>query len=197
MQSLEQRVLAWAGEMEGVFAMSDLRVILGDCTEAAIFKRIQSLVREGVLVKVLRGLYATPGASLSVVSSRINPEAYLTTGTILARKAIIGSIPARRIQAVKVGRPRVYTTGLGVVEHLSIAANLYFGFVEEDGCRCATPEKAFIDTCYYYYRGKRFSFDPATDVNLESLKPDLIDEYLTRYDPRCADFVKNVMKRHA
>ena len=82
-------------------------------------------------------------------------------GTVLARTAIIGSIPARRVQAVKMGRPRTYRCELGTIEHLSITPRLYFGFGSIAGDLVASPEKAFLDVCYFTYRGRRFSFDPA------------------------------------
>jgi predicted transcriptional regulator of viral defense system len=182
-----QAIERWSDELSGVFTMADLRVVLGDRTEAALYKRLAGLVREGVLVKVKRGIYAVPGASLAEIGHRIAPEAYVSTGTVLARHGLIGSVPARRLQAVKTGRPRTYRCALGTIEHLSIAPHLYFGFGVEDGIRVATPEKAFLDTCYYRWRGKTFSFDPAADVAVEDLDRALLEEYLARYDKRFAD----------
>ena len=116
-----------------MFTLADLRIILGDKTEAALYKRLNRLEEEGVLVKVKRGLYARSDAVLAAISNRIDPSAYISTGTILARFAIIGSVPVRRVQAVKIGRPRVYRSPLGVIEHLSISPRLYFGFALVDG----------------------------------------------------------------
>lgn len=181
---IHKAIERWADELSGVFTLDDLRVVLGDRTEAAMFKRLAYLVGEGVLVKVKRGIYATPEASLTEISHRIDPDAYISTGTILARHALIGSVPARRVQAVKTGRPRTYRCALGTIEHLSISPRLYFGYELLDGIRCATPEKAFLDTCYYAWRGKRFSFDPASDVAARELNQELLDEYLKRYDAR-------------
>ncbi len=181
----------WARELDGVFTLADLRVVIGDRSEAALYKRVASLVRDGILVKVKSGLYAMPDADLRVISCRIEPDAYLSTGTVLAQASIIGSIPAKRVQAVKIGRPRIYQCALGTIEHLSISAHLYFGFDVINGMRCATPEKAFLDVCYYAYRGRRFSFDPATDVNVADLDRQRIDHYLSFYDRR---FVSDFMR---
>jgi len=181
---LYRLVQRWSGELDGVFTLPDLRVVLGDRTEAAMYKRIAALLREGVLLKVKPGLYATPEADLAVVSSRIDPDAYVSTGTILARAAVIGSVPVGRVQAVKRGRPRTYHCKLGTIEHFSISPRLYFGFESADGMLQATVEKAFLDVCYYTYRGQRFSFDPATDVSLVDLDRQRIEQYLALYDPR-------------
>lgn len=174
----------WADELDGVFTLADLRVLLGDRTEAALYKRVAALVREGVLLKVKAGIYAIPEADLTVISNRIDPEAYISTGTILARAALIGSVPVGRVQAVKRGRPRTYRCELGSIEHLSISPRLYFGFESADGVRRATVEKAFLDVCYYTYRGRQFSFDPATDVSVADLDRQRVEAYLEHYDPR-------------
>ena len=182
----------WAEELDGVFALSDLRVVLGDVTEAALYKRLNGLVESGTLIKVKRGVYATPEAPLAAISARIEPKAYISTGTILARSALIGSVPVRRVQAVKTGRPRLYRCSLGVIEHLSISPQLYVGFSPVNGVLCATLEKAFLDTCYYTYRGKRFSFDPASDVDVVRLDRGLIDDYLQRYDRRFVNYFNRI-----
>jgi hypothetical protein len=191
---IHKAIERWSGELSGVFTMADLRVVLGDRTEAALFKRLVGLVEEGVLVKVKRGIYAVPGASLAEISHRIAPAAYVSTGTVLARRGLIGSVPARRMQAVKTGRPRTYQCALGIIEHLSIAPHLYFGFSLEDGILRATPEKAFLDTCYYQWRGKTFSFDPATDVHTGDLDRALLDEYLASYDRRFVDHFNRIYR---
>lgn len=182
----------WAGDLDGVFTLPDLRVTLGDRTEAALYKRLNDLVEAGILIKVKRGIYATPGASLTAISNRIEPAAYLSTGTILARYAVIGSIPVRRIQAIKTGRPRIYQCKLGTIEHLSLSPQLYFGFGPIDGVLCATPEKAFLDVCYYAYRGRRFAFDPESDVNTADLKWDIVSGYLRKYDQRFVRFFNRI-----
>jgi hypothetical protein len=185
-------VQRWGGDLDGVFTLSDLRVVLGDRTEAALYKRLNGLIKAGILIKVKKGIYATPEASLAAISNRIDPSAYISTGTILAKCAAIGSIPARRIQAVKLGRPRDYICKLGTIEHLSLSPRLYFGFEPVAGILCATPEKAFLDVCYYAYHGKRFSFDPESDINTADLKRDIVFGYLRKYDKRFAGYFNRI-----
>jgi hypothetical protein len=185
----------WAPELDGVFTMADLRVALDEDAEPTLYRAVAGMVGNGALIKVKRGIYATPDASLTAISRRIEPKAYLSTGTVLARKALIGSIPARRVQAVKVGRPRVYRCALGTIEHLSISPRLYFGFSTVSGERIATPEKAFLDVCYFTRRGRRFSFDPGTDINLTGLDFDVIERYLEAYDPRFVSFFNRTWRR--
>ena len=188
-------VVKWAAELDGVFTIADLKVALDEDAEPTLYRAVAGMVSNGTLIKVKRGIYATPDASLVTISSRIEPKAYISTGTVLARKALIGSIPARRVQAVKVGRPRTYHCELGTIEHLSISPHLYFGFTTASGERTATLEKAFLDVCYFTYRGRRFSFDPGTDIDLMRLDFDTIERYLEAYDTRFVSFFNRNWRR--
>jgi predicted transcriptional regulator of viral defense system len=183
-KSKGKRLEEWANELDGVFTLGDLRVLNGNLSYAGVYKKVERLVTSGQLVKVKRGLYALPSASLVAISARIDPLAYVSTGTALSRYLMIGAVPARRLQAVKVGVPRTYSCAVGVIEHLSIAAHLFFGYTEENGIRMATPEKAWLDACYYRFKGRAFSFDLDTDVNRNSLDEELIFKYLEPYDSR-------------
>lgn len=188
-------IARWTDELHGVFTLADLKVALDEKAEPTLYRTVAEMVGNGTLIKVKRGIYATPEASLTTISSRIEPKAYISTGTVLASKAIIGSIPSRRVQAIKVGRPRTYRCALGTIEHLSICPHLYFGFSAVEGERIATQEKAFLDVCYFTYRGRRFSFDPDTDINLTGLDFDLIDRYLKVYDTRFVSFFNHHWRR--
>lgn len=187
-----QIIKRWTEELDGVFTLADLKVALDVDSEATLFRSLADLTDRGTLVKVKRGIYAVPQASLEVISSRIEPQAYVSTGTVLARNAIIGSIPARRLQAVKCGRPRTYQCPLGTIEHLSITPRLHFGFEFERERRVATPEKAFLDVYYFLYKGKAFSFDPSTDANVDALNENLIADYLVHYEPRFVSFFERI-----
>lgn len=179
-----------ASEVDHVLTMSDLRVLFARYSDAAVFKKLEAGVREGFLVKVKQGVYALPTASLASISQRLAPQSYVSTGTILAKALVIGSIPSRRIQAVKVGRSRIYRCTLGVVEHVSVKKDLFFGYETRDGICFATPEKAFLDVCYFLSKGRRFSFDPMQDINLSALNGKRVREYLSAYDRRFTTYFK-------
>lgn len=180
----------YAEKLGGALTLADMKVLFHAQSVPALFKKLNAAIREGLLVKVKRGLYVLPSTSLETVSYRIDPEAYISTGTVLARELLIGSIPVRRVQAVKVGRPRTYRFAMGTVEHLSVKSGLFFGFVQRNGIRYATPEKAFLDACYFRFKGRRFSFDLDGDVNHEGLNREKVGEYLKAYDRRFAAFFR-------
>ena len=51
-----QLIERWSEDLGGVYAMSDLKVLFGTQTEAALYKKLQAFVGEGILVKVKRGI---------------------------------------------------------------------------------------------------------------------------------------------
>ncbi len=173
-----------APSLDGILTLPDLKVLFARLGEQGLFKKLNVLTREGVLIKVKRGLYARPTASLEAISQRIEPQSYLTAGTALAKAMLIGSIPARRVTAAKVGRPRTYSCALGTIRHLSLKPELFFGFERIDNLCLAMPEKAFLDACYFRFKGHRFSFDLDTDIDIGMLDESRLHKYLAAYDRR-------------
>lgn len=187
-----KKIERWAKDLDGVFTISDLKILNRMQSEIALFKKLNAMILENVLIKVKRGIYAVPGTALDIISHRINPAAYISTGTVLSKNAIIGSMPKKKITAVKIGVPRKYECELGIIEHLSINSKLFFGFNNQNGIHVATPEKALIDTYYYFYRGRKFSFDLDGDINRDALNSALISQYLQSYDKRFVTFFRRI-----
>ena len=183
-----QKILSWTRELDGVLTIRDLEVAFNEKPDVSLYRAIRKLLASGELVKVKRGIYASPDASLATISSRIYPQSYISTGTVLAKNLIIGSIPAKKIQAVRVGVPRTFEFSMGVVEYLSIKKELFFGFQREGNSNWASGEKAFLDACYFYYKGKAFSVDLHQDINFEKLDVDTLNRYLENYDKRFVSY---------
>jgi hypothetical protein len=179
-----QKMVEVSAGMDGVFTLADFRVLYGGDSVATQFRKLEALVGAGELLRVKKGLYARPGADLKRISQRIAPEAYLSLGTALAAEGLIGSIPGRRVWAVRVGRPRRYVCGAGVIEHLSAAPGLCFGWTLREGLRWADPEKAYLDAWYFTSKGRKLSFDVWEDVDRDRLDAEKIQAYLSRYDQR-------------
>lgn len=187
-----QKLISLSKDQDGIFSIKDLEVILDKKSDASLYREVKYLQEVGELIKVKRGIYATKTASLFSISNRIIPNSYISTGTVLAKNIIIGSIPAKRVQAVTIGAPKIFSCSLGTIEYFSISKKLYFGFEKSDCINWATSEKAFLDACYYFYKGKKFSFDLESDVNLDRLDFEIINKYLTKYDKRFVTFFKKI-----
>lgn len=182
------------GSQGGVFSKGDLQNALGERHPAAFVRRVGSLIEHGVLHRFCRGWYVTQGFDLATLSQRLAPESYISFTTVLSRHLIVGPSPARTIVGVKTGRPRRYTDGEYVIEHVSVAARLWFGFSATDGVRYADPEKAFLDTLYFHLRGRTFPFDVYSDVAHTKLDRQRVRTYLSRYrNPRFVSFVRGVL----
>jgi hypothetical protein len=190
MENAFKEIKRWESELDGIFTDKDLEVAFKDRSRSALYRIIEKLLSEGDLIKIKRGIYVTQKAKLSSLSNRIYPDSYISTGTVLAQNTIIGSIPAKKIQAIKKGSSRIFKTDIGTIEYLSMSSKLFFGYERKENCNWATPEKAFLDTCYFYYKRKSFFFDPIEDINMQLLDFVLIDDYLKRYDKRFISYFK-------
>lgn len=189
--SIEQSLQQVENQINRVFTLDDLRVLFAAYSDSGLFKVIQKLERQGGLQKIMRGLYARPGADLLRICQQIAPEAYISCGTALAKHLLIGSIPKKQVYAVRVGSPKTYRTPAGQVRVFSIKPELCFGFSIVDGIKLADPEKAYLDAWYFQFKGATLSFDPGEDVFPEDLNRSRLQKYLAAYDARFVTYFKS------
>lgn len=197
MISYEQDLLLvqkFSPSLKGVFAFSDLQIALKSENRQTLHNRINRLVKIGLLKRFRNGLYTAGDFSRETLSLRINPNAYFSLGTVLAKNGLVGTMPEKKLYAVKIGRNRCFQSMDLIVEHLGISKELYFGFSEINGAQYADSEKAWIDTLYYHMRGRHFSFNPMTDVDTSLLNKTKINRYLSRYkNKRFVKFCKGLI----
>ena len=134
-----------------------------------------------MISKFSRNFYLAEKIFSEDLSSRINPDAYISFGTILAENRLIGSIPAHRVQSVKTGKARVYSNDLLTIEHVSIQPNLYFGFESEGWIKRLLQRRPIWTRSTSHRKVKSFLFDPYSDVDTSRLDKAKIDEYLKHY----------------
>jgi len=183
-----------AQEMRRVFLNSDLSVLLNSSGKQ-LYDRIQYLIQAEVLQKGIRGVYLTEGWELKDVAARINPESYITGPTILAEQLMIGTIPQKKLYCVKKGSPRTYTIKDKMIQFHSLQPALYFGYEVQEGYRKALPEKALLDTLYFYLRGESYFFDLFSDVNISVINQERFFSYLKRYkNSKFRSFAGNYLK---
>lgn len=168
-------------DLQGVFKISDLHIMLKSKNLATLHNRINRLENIGVLQRFCRGIYIAKNFSKETLSSTINPSAYISLGSILAKNGLIGTVPINRIFAVRVGRIRNYISPDLAISHFGISSHLYFGFEKKKGILYADNEKAYIDTLYYSMKGHKFSFDPLSDVDVTQLNRKVFYNYLSKY----------------
>lgn len=193
---LLKRIEAYAPGLGGVFSAADLANLLGRRTPLARARILARLVRDGVLIRVQRGIYTTPSCDLWRLTMRIAPASYISMDAALAHWGLVGTVPERGVTAVHIGRPRTIATPCGTIRLSSISRNLFFGFVTIDhGVRIADAEKAFLDLLFFYTKGARFVVDPRQEVAVRKLNRRRLADYLKRYrNPRFVAFVKGLIR---
>lgn len=174
-------IIRAGADMRGVFSLSDLQNLLGAPDKSAFYRQLNRLQEAGIINRFARGFYVTSEFDPAALSQRICPESYISFGTILAENLLIGSVPSHQVTAVKTGASRVYDSGKLRIEQLQVTPSVFFGYRAVDGVNRALPEKAVLDTLYFYKRGKPFSFDVYSDIDYEGLDKKRIMEFLGRY----------------
>ncbi len=117
-------------------------------------KTLARLSQAGLLKAVAHGLWSWP----EVMDPLILPEylttpapAYISLYSALFYHGIIEQIPDTTY-AVSLARTKRYQTKLGLISIHHLHEHFFFGFetIGEYGFKMATPEKALLDTLYFY-----------------------------------------------
>ena len=184
----------------GVFSASDLKAVFLVSDAIALARKVKPFLEAKGLFPFCRVFYVAPGFDPEWLSRRICPHSAISLGTVLAKEALIGSIPAKTVYAVKIGKSRHYRSSLGQVVHLGFSSvqtanDMWFGYDRfENGINYADKEKAFLDTLYFYQLGHKFSFNVYHDIAVDRLSRPILESYLARYkNPKFQTFVKGVI----
>jgi hypothetical protein len=184
----------WTAQMGGVFSTSDLRNLFNENNPVFLYRQIKSLVANKVLTRFKKKFYVTNTFNVEVLAQKLYPDSYISLGTVLAKKMLIGSIPEKTVYSIKTGRTRLFKSQSTSLLFLSIAPDLCFGFEFENGLRYAMKEKAFIDTLYFYQKGFKFSFSIFEDIDLSRIDKRVAGDMLGQYkNPKFVAFAKGVL----
>jgi hypothetical protein len=184
----------YAVAMAGVFFIGDLCRLFGIENGVELYRRIRDLEEGGIVFRFSRGIYVTAGFHPETLAARIIEKSYLSLGTVLSKELMIGSVPAKAIYAVRIGKNRSYE-GAGItVEYVGLAKPLYFGYRSDKGVRYASPEKALLDTLYFHLHGRSYSFDIYQDIDITRIDRHLVEQWLGKYrNPRFVSFVRGYL----
>ena len=178
----------------GVFSLGDLKNLIGSRNKSSFYRILGKLSEAGILKCFCRGFYVTEKYDIRILSQRICGDSYISFGTVLAENLIIGSIPTYRLLAIKLGLSKVYQNEEYRIEQFGIKPNLFMGYKNVNSVNIATPEKAFLDTLYYYQKGMKFSFNIYLDIEYDALDKELIQKYLINYkNKKYVTFVNGVI----
>jgi predicted transcriptional regulator of viral defense system len=182
-------------KLGGVFIISDLANMFAEVHRTALYRRIDRLVELGILSRFSRGIYISKNYQREILCQKLAPDSYISFGNVLADALVIGSRPDYRVDAVKIGKTRVYTDGTLSIRQFGCIKQVFFGYSRILGVQKASPEKAFLDTLYFYQHGARFHFDIYSDVNMDLLDGKKLADYLARYsNPKFVRFAMRIVK---
>jgi hypothetical protein len=184
--TLTERLRGLNAGTGGVYATSDLAVLLDRSHPSRLTEATRLLIREGVLLRVRRGLYVDRlhGYRQEIVGLRWVAPSYLSTETaldrhglcetgILALTYVTTRLISRREDAVRTleGHRFIY-------RHL--AGHMFLGYEPQDGILLARPEKAVLDFLFFVYKKQRSVISPA-DIDFSGLDSSRYLRFLAVY----------------
>ena len=186
-----ERLRAFHAAHGGVYSTADLAVLLGSPERSRVTESLRALLRDGVLLKVRRGLYADclNGHRPEIAGLRWLAPSYLSTESALNLHGLCHTgitaftyvtprlIPRRDLAT------REFDGYTFIYRHL--ARHLFFGYRCQDGLLVAEPEKAALDFLYFAYKdGSRLSALALQDIDFTRLDPGTYRRYLRPFRQR-------------
>lgn len=173
----------------GVYATADLAVLLGRDGSVQLAKVIRRLTRDGVLLRVRRGLYAdgVNGFRPEIVGQRWVAPSYLSTETALdwhglcQTGIVVYTYVTPKLIPSRKSATRRFEGHEFVYRH--IAAQLFFGYEAKDGLLMAQPTKAVLDFLYFVYKGQQSVLAPQ-DIAFARVNPAQYRRHLQAYRQR-------------
>ena len=157
-----------------VFTTHELAALSGK-SASTVIQCLNRLVRQGLIVKIYRGVWAEAGPR-AISPFEIIPylfprqRVYISFVTALHLHGIVGQIP-QVITLASTSHTRMIRTEAGVFSVHQIAPSFFDGFdwyKGEGNFLIAKPEKALIDSLYLSSRKKKqFGFFPELDFPAE------------------------------
>jgi predicted transcriptional regulator of viral defense system len=154
-----------------VFTTHDLSSVSGK-SPSAVTQSLNNLVREKIVLKVCRGVWAeaaNPALSQYAAIPFLFPRhrAYVSFISALNLYGIIGQIP-QVVTLASTTHAKTVRSGMGTFQVHHIAPSFFtgFGWYKDNGSfLIAEPEKALVDCLYLSaYKGNRFGNFPELDL---------------------------------
>ncbi|CDL82924.1 type IV toxin-antitoxin system AbiEi family antitoxin [Xenorhabdus szentirmaii] len=106
-----------------IFLLRDLEVIFADETPRTLKKSIDRLIKAGLLVLIIKGVYANTRANLGpypleniAINIRRGEYSYISLESALSQYRVISQIPIDRLTIMSTGRSGEFETRWGVIE---------------------------------------------------------------------------------
>jgi predicted transcriptional regulator of viral defense system len=165
----------------GVFTLMELSSVFNENSRIALHGIISKFMDAGILKRYCREIYTLDVFDCAVLSAKVRRNSYISLASALAAHRLIGTESPFWVYCIVQAKAAEYN-GMPNISYYKLSGELCFGYEpDEKGFQMATPEKAVIDTLYFYLRGKNYYFNIFGDIHYGLLDKDKFFEYLARY----------------
>lgn len=143
-------------DRQAVIRMADLRTLLRVPLNNTLYHRVQRLIRQGILARLGKGLFAVVGSPLHdfAIANALYLPSYISLESALHFYGILLQTP-RLITSVTPRRPRRFVIGGKEFSYAHLNPRLFQGFLRRGNFLIAEPEKALLDELYLMGKGRR------------------------------------------
>ncbi len=178
----------------GVFSLAELSSLFNVTKKQTLWAIIKKFEEAEILTRYCRGIYITKNFDSQILFSKVRTDAYISFGAALAYHRLIGAESPFLISGLVLGKACEFTGKINI-SYSRISKDLFFGFSTlPNGAKIADPEKAFLDTLYFYQHGKTYYFNIFQDINTSLLSDKKIISYLAQFkNQKFQTFVRNYL----
>ncbi|MCL2690453.1 MAG: hypothetical protein FWE57_11495 [Chitinispirillia bacterium] len=186
-----ENLLRLGESVGGVFSFMELSSLFNENSKITLHGIINKFIAAGMLKRYCREIYTLADFDYTVLSAKVRRNSYVSLASALAMHRLIGTESRFWVYCVVPAKAAEYT-GTPNISYYKLSDDLFFGYESNPkGFLIATPEKAVIDTLYFYLRGKSFYFNVFGDVHYGLLDKNKFFEYLARYrNPKFRTFAE-------
>ena len=137
-----------------LFTTEDLKKLLNIAKENTLYKRIERLINQGILLSITKGKYryAYKEANDFEIANFIHNPSYLSFESALNFYGILIQTPYQMLSATTARSKRIEVNNKEY-RYIHLSPELYFGYRKEKNFLIAYPEKAIIDQLYITIKG--------------------------------------------
>ena len=178
----QENLLRLGKNVGGVFSLMELSSVFGENNRVSLHNIVNKFIKSGNLKRYCREIYTIANFDYAVLSAKVRQNSYVSLASALAMHRLIGTESPFQVFCI-VQSKAAYYRGLPNISYYSLAKKLYFGFApNKKGVLIAEPEKAVLDTLYFYLHGKKFYFNIFSDINYNLLNKKRFFTYLELYN---------------
>ncbi|MCL2101335.1 MAG: hypothetical protein FWH22_06440 [Fibromonadales bacterium] len=177
-----ENLLKLGESVSGVLSLMELSSVFNESSKISLHGIINKFIKAGILKRYCREIYTLANFDYLVLAAKVRQDSCVSLGSALAMNRLIGTESPFQIFCVTQTKAAEYK-GMPNISYCKLAKELCFGFkANEKGVLIAKPEKAVLDTLYFYLRGKSFYFNIFSDINYALLNKNKYFAYLDRYN---------------